>query len=60
MMTKKTYEAVAAAFRDTYVDPDTDPNVALSDVAEKLADLFADDNPRFSRDQFLTACGVKA
>jgi len=29
------------------------------DIAVNLANVFEYDNPRFDRDRFLTACGVK-
>ena len=32
--------------------------VAIRDMANSLADMFAEDNPRFDRARFLSACGI--
>lgn len=65
MMSKKHYEAIAAAFESAlhvcrcggagY----SDARAALILAAENVADAFGDDNPRFDRRRFLTACGFK-
>jgi hypothetical protein len=34
--------------------------VAAGDIATDLADYFATQNPQFSRERFLSACGVEA
>ena len=57
-MTKKHFEAIAAIFRNTYIDDDTDPVVAQKDMADRMADLFKSENPQFDREKFLTACGL--
>ena len=49
-MTKKHYEAIAEIVM-TY---------RKEAIPEKLADYFAQDNPRFNRDMFLAACGIEA
>lgn len=49
-MTKKDYKKVAELL---YLYPQP-----LKFVHE-LMDIFEDDNPRFDRAKFLTACGVK-
>ena len=32
---------------------------SIRDVAYRMADLFAGDNPRFNRERFLKACGIQ-
>lgn len=67
MMSRKHYVAVAAAIHDAYAlqdayGPGTNERAAardaVRDVALNLADLFAADNPRFSRARFFEACGT--
>jgi hypothetical protein len=53
-MSKKDYEAVARILSDSRAISDA----ALPYLAEKFADWFADDNPRFDRERFLKACGL--
>lgn len=64
-MSKKDYQAVARAFHKTRPDPSPrldGPAVhpLMVDVWEKtrntVADVFAQDNPRFSRERFIEAC----
>jgi hypothetical protein len=59
MATKKLYERIAAQLRDEY-----DGLMPLLSIAqrhsfrmmiEKIADVLADDNPRFDRDWFILA-----
>jgi hypothetical protein len=61
-MTRKDYELIANAFRlangSTKVT-DYDAESALGLLAEILGDRLEQDNPRFDRERFLTACGVK-
>jgi hypothetical protein len=60
MMTRKHFIAVAALIKglaDTTADPAQATDIAVRDVADGLADLFAKDNPNFDRARFLTACG---
>ena len=70
MMTRKNYETIAATFREQ-LDHDAEGAAigALSDaqyrersraafqIAGTLAFRLADDNPRFDRERFLSACG---
>lgn len=49
-MTRKDYEKIAKAFKEA-----TEP-VALVYL---LMDVFEEDNPRFDRERFLTACGLR-
>lgn len=64
-MSKKDYIAIASAISQT--DGLADGNspdffdgveMARRTIAERLADGFAQDNPRFNRARFLKACGV--
>jgi len=64
MMTRKDYVAIAEAFATT--KPETADNVQAREaryqwklVMTEIADVFADDNPRFDRDRFYTACEGK-
>lgn len=57
-MSKKDYVAIAALLRDhaeTIMDPTQAPDIALRDLVDGVADLFAADNPRFDRERFLNA-----
>ena len=56
-MTKKHYEAIAAAFH-AYIATGTGVNIARP-IAKDLADYFATDNPKFDRARFLQACGIE-
>jgi hypothetical protein len=49
-MTRKHYEKIAKA-----ISKGTDIVV----LVEILMDIFEEDNPRFDRDKFLIACGLK-
>jgi hypothetical protein len=57
-MTKKDYELIAGNIKAISKWQDIKPATALL-----IASMFAEDlettNPRFNRDLFLTACGVK-
>jgi hypothetical protein len=67
-MTRKDYVTIAQAINATRytLDPSIlgEPvyangiNTAMSEVAGRLADSMAQDNPRFDRERFLNACGV--
>ena len=71
-MTKKHYEAIAGILRyylelqiDEWDRRDLTPEEcdaleqATYDIAERLADYFEQENPRFLRDRFLKACGIE-
>ena len=49
-MSKKDYEAIAAAFRASANTPEIDA------LGEDLCAYFAADNPLFDRERFLAAC----
>lgn len=64
-MTKKHYNAIAKALQDyqmamnsmfTEAEPITN---TVQDIALILADIFKADNPNFSTDRFLNACGAE-
>ena len=54
-MTRKDYIAIANAICEA---SHTAPSAAIDTLAHKLADVCANDNPRFDRQRFLAACGV--
>lgn len=66
MMTKKHYKQAAETIKQVkrhQVQSDTPAtiltrNVVCADIANGLADMFEQDNPKFDRDLFLKACGV--
>jgi hypothetical protein len=64
-MTRKHYEKVAEQFRAYHLEiangnhGSSDINTrldVLEDVAEILADIFKEDNPRFDAARFASAC----
>lgn len=58
-MTKKDYIAIAEALANARAATGDDKHSALTYAANQLAAVLARDNPRFDRERFLTACGVK-
>jgi hypothetical protein len=66
-MTKKHYEAIASILRGSYeVAQENEQNgMAIGEtervevLANELAAYFTQDNPRFNREMFLTACGIE-
>jgi hypothetical protein len=56
-MSKKHYEAVAAMLKRRGLAEGASGARAVREVARELADLYAEDNPRFDRDRFLEAAG---
>lgn len=71
-MTRKDYELIAKAIRDSQMDPDEYEGEMPDDVASEfegaatqhkqtaydVCRALAEANPRFDRDKFLRACGV--
>lgn len=55
-MSKKDYEAIAKVLHGFQDTNRTVRAMLTRDVAERMADLFAADNPRFDRARFLHAC----
>ncbi len=59
-MTKKHFEALAAALRENRFLPDNEAaNVQWERCVEAVAAVGADFNPRFDRARFLAACGME-
>lgn len=56
-MTKKHYEAIAVILKSFNSGLLT--NVCIKPMAKHLAEYFEQENPRFNRDKFLTACGIE-
>jgi len=60
-VTKKDYERVARIMsRFAHIHQEVEVGAVAAAVADALANGFAIDNPRFSRDKFLAACDVEA
>lgn len=55
---KKNYVAVAAAIRESVRPATAETAGSIRELAARLANIFAADNPRFDRQRFLAACGV--
>ncbi len=65
-MTKKDYVKFAEMVKYNRANTGTGMDetfagyrVACNDFAYAMADIFKEDNPRFDRDRFLKACGIK-
>lgn len=56
MLTKKHFNMIAAALRQARQHTNPDEHNTIDVVADKLAEQFAKDNPRFDELQFLEAC----
>ena len=57
-MTKKHYEAIAQVF--TQYMQHNDSRETAEHIAKNMCAYFQADNPKFNRDMFLTACGIKS
>jgi hypothetical protein len=58
-MTRKDYEAIAERIAQNAEKYQYDRGADIvAEIAEDLAEIFADENPRFDRDRFIDACGV--
>jgi len=64
-MTRKDYIAIAAALKAAWAPQwatdimPTSPEEMRLDIIGRLADHLANDNPRFDRSRFLSACGIE-
>jgi len=59
MTSKKHYVAVAETVSGLLaVTPDCDERRGIELLVERLANIYADDNPNFNRNRFLKACGL--
>ena len=56
--TRQHYEAVARILKARRVNASGESELILNTIANDLADLFKDDNPRFDKGFFLNKCGV--
>lgn len=56
-MSRKHYEAIAAAFNSTRPAVSVAKLEQWADDVLTIARWLADGNPRFDRERFLTACG---
>ena len=60
-MSRKDYVRIAAALKLAgTTNPSTAHKLALYDAARILAETLAQDNARFDRERFLSACGVQS
>ena len=57
-MTKKHFEAIAKAIKEEQTAVAVREDVRRA-IANKLADVFKQDNPRFDRDRFMKAAGFE-
>lgn len=70
MMSRKHYNAIASVFATNRAATQYHPALSRSQrlasvttldiLADDLATMLADDNPRFNRKQFIAACGVES
>ena len=62
-MTRKDYEKIAQAVRQVNEDvsgwEDARPDEVLDLLASYLCKVLEQDNPRFDRERFLSACGFE-
>lgn len=54
---RQHYESIARILKND-AQPGVDAETLVQDIAEDLADLFAQDNPNFDREKFLKAAGI--
>ena len=68
-MTRKDYVKFAAMLKAMHITCDRDiknghtpdnPNIIVSCIEYRIADILETDNPNFDRERFLTACGVES
>lgn len=59
-MTRKDYEAIAAALKNARGLPMRDHAASIGAAAQCIAEVMQRDNPRFDRARFLKACGVQS
>ena len=58
-MTRKDYELIAGVFA-SFSDIVELSETIGADIARRLADELAEENPRFNSARFLSACGLEA
>ena len=57
-MSRKDYVKVASIIHTAIQESGFDGWTSVYEVGRLLADMFADDNPRFDRDRFYDAAGL--
>jgi hypothetical protein len=57
-MTRKHYQQIAEIIRQTYLLNDGHHGGTIAHIAEEFAKVAKKDNPNFSVDKFLEACGM--
>ncbi len=58
MMTRKDYEKIAKIVREHRQNDDGFNSATIGSIADSLACICEEDNPRFNRARFFTACGM--
>lgn len=58
MLTRKDYVELAEILKLTHSDNAMTANATLEVVGKLIANYCEQDNPRFKREKFLTACGI--
>lgn len=59
-MTKKHFISIAKIISERLNNvQNLDTQLEAMNLASKLADYFAQENPHFDREKFLSACGVR-
>lgn len=59
-MTRKEYRMIALVILERYsIAIDNEQRLLLRNLAYSMATMLSVENPRFNRDKFLIACGVK-
>lgn len=58
-MTRKDYWKFAEMLKNTSHSFDAATEALWESVVIKTADIFQEDNPRFSRERFYEACGLE-
>lgn len=57
-MTKKTYILIASLWEHNYKISSKPVQLVLKGMLDELCQIFENDNPRFDRQKFITACGI--
>lgn len=58
MLSRQHYKAIAEIIKGNDTGERVSTRLVCLDIAEELANYFAQDNPRFDRQKFLAACGI--
>ena len=60
MFTRKHFEAIAEILRTERVGRPASHNITVDAISHRMVEFFERENPEFSRDKFLQACGLPA